>query len=313
MCLLIVKNAATRFTKEDLADYLSKNGDGAGVMLAENGMISVTKILAKTVEELVDFMEPFQEKACVWHLRMRTHGVISLAQVHPYCVLDAESGHEMWLMHNGILHTGNAQDTTKSDTDQYIRTHLRNLLDPRLGGNPELIFNPVFQEILGDAIGQSNKFVIMDYTGRTAIINEGAFVEHKNSLYSNTYAWDSGAAGFGYKPKASVWNTKYTTTPSQSRWDNYEDDTETETDLKNEMKKEIDLVFQSLNWGEFEAASDALGEDTIRNYIEINGSDDIWDAIDLLDDSLVTEDEFIVHVRRGSTKRVQPMQMYMGV
>jgi hypothetical protein len=119
---------------------------------------------------------------------MRTHGEINLDNCHPYEVLNrAEHGIDLWLMHNGILSTGNKANPKMSDTWHYIADYLR----PMLAGNPDFAFHPAFEALISDHIGSSNKFVLMDNEGRQVVINESAGVYWGGLWLSNTYAWSA--------------------------------------------------------------------------------------------------------------------------
>jgi hypothetical protein len=119
---------------------------------------------------------------------MRTHGAIDLINCHPYEVLNrAEHGIDLWLMHNGILSTGNKANEKLSDTWHYINDYLK----PMLAGNPDFAFHPAFKALISDHIGGSNKFVLMDNEGRQVVINEDAGVYWGGLWLSNTYAWSA--------------------------------------------------------------------------------------------------------------------------
>jgi hypothetical protein len=81
---------------------------------------------------------------------MRTHGDIDLLNCHPYEILNrAEHGLDLWLMHNGVLATGNRADITKSDTWHYIQDYLK----PMLASNPDFAFHPSFKALIPDPFG----------------------------------------------------------------------------------------------------------------------------------------------------------------
>jgi hypothetical protein len=172
-----------------LNDFYASNQDGVGVMYAERNELIIKKILPVSAADFVDFYRSeIQGKRCAFHLRMRTHGNTDLTNCHPYKLLDhATHGVDMALMHNGILSTGNARDTTKSDTWHYIRDILR----PLLKNNPDYAFTKGFADLVGAHIGYSNKFVIMDSRGRMATVNKGAGVFFAGLWLSNTYAWSA--------------------------------------------------------------------------------------------------------------------------
>jgi hypothetical protein len=60
-----------------------------------------------------------------------------------------------------------------------------------LANSIDFAFTDAFAEIIGDHIGGSNKFVIMDSTGRVQTVNQDAGVYWGGRWLSNTYAWSS--------------------------------------------------------------------------------------------------------------------------
>ena len=188
MCLLVTQSAsAPTITSDWLVDMYSSNPDGVGVMYAKDNVLVVEKMLPTTASDFLEFYaKHIDGKDCAFHLRMKTHGAIDMTNCHPYPVLNRKQhGIDLWLMHNGILHTDNKADVTKSDTWHYINDYLR----PMLHNNPDFAFHPSFIDIMGDHIGTSNKFVLMDNFGRTSTINKDSGVFWGGRWLSNTYAW----------------------------------------------------------------------------------------------------------------------------
>ena len=188
MCLLITQTKnSPALNSEWISDFYSYNNDGVGVMYVEKGNLIVKKSLPKNENALIAFYDAhIKGKNCAWHLRMRTHGDIDLDNCHPYQILNKSThGVDMWLMHNGILSTGNKANPKKSDTYHYIK----DFLIPMLAKNPDFAFHPAFNLVVAEHIGHSNKFVIMDSKGRMATINKDAGVYWHGMWLSNTYAW----------------------------------------------------------------------------------------------------------------------------
>jgi len=188
MCLLVTQtNNSPALSDAWLEDFYSYNSDGVGVMYSLDNRLVVEKILPKNAEDFVHFYRNHIEgKNCAFHLRMRTHGDTDLTNCHPYEVLNQqEHGTDLWLMHNGILATGNAGDTSKSDTWHYIRDYLR----PMLATNPAFAFTPAFRHLIGSHIGSGNKFVLMDNHGNMSTVNQKAGVYWAGLWLSNEYAW----------------------------------------------------------------------------------------------------------------------------
>jgi predicted glutamine amidotransferase len=206
MCLLITQDEKSpAISDEWLDDFFSYNSDGIGVMYSENNTLIIEKALPKSKDEFRHFYHShIKGKTCAFHLRMRTHGEIDMENCHPYEVLNRKDhGFNLWLMHNGVLSTGNDKDKTKSDTWHYIRDFIR----PMLESNPDFVFHPSFKEIVEKHIGESNKFVLMSDNGKTVIINEKSGVYWAGLWLSNTYAW-SAPSSISETPIASLKTAK---------------------------------------------------------------------------------------------------------
>jgi hypothetical protein len=190
MCLLITQSQhSPKLSDAWLTDFYDYNSDGVGVMTVVGSQLVIEKVLPKNAQQFIAFYrEHIEGRDCAYHLRMRTHGNTDLENCHPYEVLNRdEHGLDLWLMHNGVLSTGNAADTTKSDTWHYIRDYLR----PMLSSNPDYAFSQSFSDIVGTHIGASNKFVLMDNLGRVAVVNRSSGVYWGGLWLSNTYAWSA--------------------------------------------------------------------------------------------------------------------------
>ena len=333
MCLLITQPAGTQWSKEWIEDFHSYNPDGVGVMWAENGHVHVEKILPKTASDVVKFLEKHQGRECAIHYRWATHGDVDLNNCHPYELLGEETGHPMFLMHNGILSQGNALDKTKSDTHQFIRTHLRPLLDPTVGGNPDLMFQPAFIEMLGSFIGSSNKFVVVDYKGRMATVNESAFVDFNGAKLSNTYAWSApGKSRFGKRSGSPLQSGVLGTGLYNNHWGNeYEDyyggegwaepvgsaprttvakgmfigDDDEEPEVISDDDKayeeaeiEAQMIYSEFEYMDLELATKEISLAELTNIIYFHGdADEVYAAVDNLYNDTLTEKEFIAQVK----------------
>jgi hypothetical protein len=195
MCLIISKPAAVNFSKFWLHNFWEKNQDGAGIMWHNGECVEVEKITLPSAAEWVEFYEAFARgRDCVIHLRWRTHGAINEENTHPYYV-----GRGYWLMHNGILASGNEADTSKSDTWHFIH----NILKPALRKDRKCFERRAFRLSLGKAIGANNKFAIMGNSGKPHIINWRTGVEWRGAWFSNRYAW---TPPYEVAPRAQVMN-----------------------------------------------------------------------------------------------------------
>lgn len=197
MCLLIVGKSTTirqqlLQTPGLIEDIYGHNEDGLGVMfVTAKQQVKVAKRLPKGAQgfrEMIAAM-PNDDRPVAVHARMKTHGDIDLENCHPYQINDAS-----WLMHNGILHTGNAADRSKSDTFHFINDYLSEL-------TPDALHAPGMVKMLGDFI-DNNRFAIMSADGRLSVVNREQGIEHDGVWYSNTYAWEPSLLIPGYRTKS---------------------------------------------------------------------------------------------------------------
>lgn len=196
MCLLVDQKEGTVIEDSWIHDFYRHNADGVGVMWAEGGVIHIVKQLPATKEDLVKFFrEHIDGKECAWHLRMRTHGDTDLDNCHPYQVFSEADGYPIYLMHNGVLHTGNKKDITKSDTWHFINDIIR----PALLADPTQFMSEWFKTLIEEFIGANNKFVMMDAYGNSVTFNRSSGVTWRECWFSNTYAWSA--------PMAKTWTS----------------------------------------------------------------------------------------------------------
>lgn len=234
MCILIHHPKDACFSAAQIADFYSKNSDGFGAIVKKtNGTIEVIKSIG-TLAEIEDLY--YDQVACneaVIHFRMKTHGEIDIANCHPYEVVPG-----IWMAHNGVLRTGNAKDPKMSDTWHYIQDYLK----PMLQAHPELMTNEGFINFVGDHIGPSNKFALMNEKGDVSIINRESgydFWDLGNQdltvWYSNTYAFSPYQHGFMSYPKYSGTTygkgNYYGSSPTWQRWNEMEEEMESQGTL----------------------------------------------------------------------------------
>jgi hypothetical protein len=188
MCLLfLVPDRANREAVDDawLADIYKRNDDGFGFMWH-------TKAGGpqhyKAVGPVADFIAAYRKmerhaKSFAVHVRMATHGAVETSQSHPYPIDDLGTA---WLMHNGVLSTGNWADRSKSDTWHYIN----DTVAPLYASLGDGLFVPQLLDMMGDAIG-NNRFILMDQTGGFHVVNRDQGLTWRGMWLSNTYAWSA--------------------------------------------------------------------------------------------------------------------------
>ena len=265
MCLLIKgKSSEIRSTyletKGLLLDVFESNRDGLGVMYAKGGKLHVAKYLPKTEDDVVKAIMalPQSDVEVSLHFRMRTHGDVNTDNCHPYKV-----NKDSWLMHNGILQTGNAADKSKSDTWHFVKDYLAGL------GN-DALHDKGFVKMVERFIG-NNRFSIVSRDGRMSLFNEDQGVHHEGLWFSNTYAWNPELLIPGCEV-APLYNYRFASSLSRNGAKTQvgfvQDDTEDDGDYYEVV---MEIVAQALLDYDSAALADAI--DTF-------GIEDVYDTVE---------------------------------
>lgn len=200
MCLIITGSAnqvrnTLLGTKGLLEDIYQSNSDGVGVMYRNRRGLRIIKVVPKHVAQVEYMLRhlPDDDRNLAIHFRMTTHGKTNLDNCHPYDVVPGRVA----MMHNGVLACGNDKDPTRSDTYHFIEEYLKEVVAEA----PKVVHRKGLIEVLGDFIGNSNRFVFMDDDGEMSIVNRDTGVEYKEGglWFSNTYAWNPSRLLKGYR------------------------------------------------------------------------------------------------------------------
>ena len=207
MCLIITgQSSKVRSTLLDthglLSDIFTSNPDGIGFMYGSTKGLKVTKTLPKNLGDATAFIQrlPQDDREIAIHFRWTTHGKTDMVNCHPYDVIPGFIA----MMHNGILHTGNAADKDKSDTWHFINDYLHTAVS----ASPELVYDAGFVSMMEEFIG-NNRFVFMNGEGRMQHVNFDQGIEHDDLWFSNTYAWSPSRLIPSYK-SATLKSYSYT-------------------------------------------------------------------------------------------------------
>jgi predicted glutamine amidotransferase len=216
MCLIITgKSSQVRSTLLNthglLSDIFTSNPDGIGFMYGTAKGLKVTKTLPKNLGDATAFIQrlPNDDREIAIHFRWTTHGKTDMLNCHPYDVIPGYIA----MMHNGVLHTGNAADKNKSDTWHFIQDYLHTAVSSA----PDLVYDAGFVSMMEEFIG-NNRFVFMNGEGRMQHVNFSQGIEHDDMWFSNTYAWTPSRLIPSYK-SASLKSYSY-----KSSYGSYMDD-----------------------------------------------------------------------------------------
>lgn len=186
MCIIVISETKP-LELASFEDFAKYNQDGAGIMVARGGKVHTHVTLGGPKEVYAKYIELYRKGDPMFlHYRMKTHGAIDLANTHPYLVYRHPDGKELWMMHNGVLRTGNTASPEMSDTWNFIQQRLQTLTRDF----PKWFMNDDIVQWLGDFIG-SNRFVFLDSDGDFNVVNESQWSTHDEHLYSNEYAWSA--------------------------------------------------------------------------------------------------------------------------
>jgi hypothetical protein len=193
MCILIHGAADTlrRVLLETpglMASILHSNPDGLGLMYAGNGgepahhktlTASSPDAVALATAWLRDTL-PADDRPVAFHARYTTHGDKDLENCHPYPV---DGG---YLMHNGVLDIETRSNSRRSDTWHYCRSFFDE------GAAHAILTSERGRKLVGEHIGDDNRFAFLTRDGQIVIVNRNSGVEYEGLWFSNTYAWDVG-------------------------------------------------------------------------------------------------------------------------
>ena len=247
MCLIIQATKPEVITENMMNCAYLNNDDGFGLMFANKGKVHVHKLgkpkSFKSINKLWDSYKNLDVPVGL-HFRFNTNGESSKAMSHPYQILSKEeSSRDLWLMHNGPQLPTPMIDDNKSDTHQFVKW----VLKPQLLNEPELLYNPDWQEMLSDMIG-SDKLLIQDSkTEEFTIINEDQGKTTDDMWLSNTYSLE---------PRGNY---------ALSRDYKYDEDTDTLKKIENKWTYEDD------DWG-YGGMGHYSGTPIYRRGIESNNT-----------------------------------------
>jgi len=199
MCIAISKPENILIPHAHLEQSFFNNDDGAGFMYAQNGQLHIEKGFM-TFDSFMEAYTPHEEKPCVVHFRIKTHGDVNADNTHPFRV-----GRDLGFVHNGIIGKVDcSSDKNKSDTQHFNAQYLNVLYRQ----DSRFIYKPVFKDLIGEFIGHS-KLVFLNNKGQSTIINEKLGKWDNGVWYSNSSYMPRPA------PKPYVPSTQTTQTSAQ--------------------------------------------------------------------------------------------------
>lgn len=264
MCIAIYKPKNKIISKETLAECFRSNRNGAGFMYVENKEVHTLKGYF-TFDKFYDAYKPHEEKQCLIHFRIKTHGHIAAENCHPFSVNKG-----LGFIHNGIINGFGSADF--SDTRDFNAKIIQPIVAKY--GNAA-IFTPAIKSLIEDRISYS-KLVFLDRHGNHNIFNEDKGIWEDGVWYSNS----------SFRPYVPTYSTGYKGTTQPTAWQQKKD-TEPKQKKENprlystkllEAGKRAFRVLQagdlvSLTRGNWsERNQEYYGTDTVFEVVSVNGN-----------------------------------------
>lgn len=229
MCILIHQTRGVTLSDDVIRDCYIRNTHGFGYIL-KNGK---TEKGIYTIDEILQiYKNKLAKKECFIHMRMRTHGDISRENCHPYPINNGGQ-----LMHNGVMPEAlNLKISKRSDTYHFAQKFLRNI---------DILHDENYRELLGAAIGSSNKLAIF-IDDKFYIINKQHGYMHFGAWFSNHYAWSAwqDKSDFTYKTRYNYARYQPTLIKNQQN----EESTTEQRELDEWDRPDVD-VYNYRRWG----------------------------------------------------------------
>lgn len=189
MCIALALKPGAKPTKAILKECFLNNPDGVGFSYSDPiaNKVEIFKGYMTFRHFYKDWQAIDHNTSRVIHFRVATSGGVTQEGCHPFRI-----SNQLCLIHNGILTSRLTDDHRKLLNDYQKKSELsdtalfvRDLIQPLLSENPELLFTDSFSWMLQEAIGSFNKLIFLNSEGDFKIINEhkGEWVD--DIWYSN--------------------------------------------------------------------------------------------------------------------------------
>lgn len=170
MCLAIYKPETILIDKDRLENGFCSNSHGAGFAYADGRKVVISKGFF-TFDAFWPAFEQHQQRACLIHFRLATHGKMNAFNCHPW-PMDGNA-----VVHNGILPIESTDE--KSDTGHFVDL----VLSPAVKAMG--LDSPALKYLVEQAITEGNKIAVLTPQGSATIFNEEAGHWKDGSWFSN--------------------------------------------------------------------------------------------------------------------------------
>lgn len=214
MCLIAVLPEGVMLSRAQIADAMSANADGLGVMYSKEGQLKVIRSMTSDPRSALRLLNRLPEQTVrVVHFRKRTAGTITRNNLHPF-IIQGRFG----LMHNGTLPDNLSERALKdkrSDTAAFAEDLLEQM-------SPESMVDKGVWKLI-DAAVENNRLVMLDgETGKLFHTAHDMWTEGIDGIMlSNTYSFKEEAL-WGVKKTTFAKFHGYTSWSSRDAYEMYD-------------------------------------------------------------------------------------------
>jgi predicted glutamine amidotransferase len=251
MCQILDIKAGATVPMEMLELTCDINRHGFGVAWLDNGNIKIERsISVNNAKTLGGLLDRIKDKRRFVHIRHATIGEVSMANNHPFVVLEQKKHRQkkrpaLIMMHNGTL-WGYDEEKAKGISDTYLfnQRFVRPLAlrCEAFGGLKSVLRDELFRKLIIDETKSSDKILMVDNLGYVLTFNRNSGKDFPEFGFwaSNTYSFDknhnrsssiSTSGGFGEFDRR--WNQSRNVAP-------FRRDTGTDSILSNLPWKETE-------------------------------------------------------------------------
>ena len=251
MCLIVYMPPGKRLPINELENGRRQNRDGFGIMYHDPSSDSVVVVKNNNSTEKgfrSAYLNVPNDVAMVVHFRMATQGAVSMANQHPFLILDkATDGIDLFMVHNGMIdgfdgpeydpnfygYGYNAAEFggTACESDSDTAMFVNQIVKPILEIEPQIMYTEAFKSLLfwrlggGDKYAYPNKLVFLDSMGQVIIINESAGAWVKGCWLSNLNSAFRPAPKYAYVYPKVTTETVTGTNPKVKTAEDFKGDT----------------------------------------------------------------------------------------
>jgi uncharacterized protein YehS (DUF1456 family) len=159
MCIAIL-NIGKKITDSQLVNCWNANPHGAGIISVQNNKIVIYKEMTNVKDYINEYKRIYSTFGgpIVLHFRIKTHGLTSIDNCHPFSVND-----KLAFVHNGMIDNVE-MCSVKSDTRIFNETILQKLPN-------DFIYNEAMIDLISNYIGYS-KLIFLNNECEYLIVNE---------------------------------------------------------------------------------------------------------------------------------------------